>query len=281
MLHFPEAIHEYGAPIHYMTSTGERMHKMFAKRPGRRAQKRHKSFTGQIAFRMYDQLALNITEERFKRYSRSQENKSKTDADNTPSTYRGFSNATQWNLSKEDDGTYSINWNTRSKAGQLTLDESVLEFLSNHDDIPNECTFYTEYSRDGIQFRAHPNYQNEGPWFDWAFIKYKKTDYKDMNKHERKLKGKVYSKVPAKIYAFTEIEDEKYVVVHPCLFNGHQESVLTHKWMLHYSKKRNRVYDMVSVDSICSGCFIICDESVHKVFEVYNREEWAEKFNSV
>ena len=29
---------------------------------------------------------------------------------------------------------------------------------------------YTEYTRKGVTFRCHPNYKNDGPWFDYAMF---------------------------------------------------------------------------------------------------------------
>ncbi len=38
---------------------------------------------------------------------------------------------------------------------------------------------YTEYMRNGLLFRANPNYQSNGPWFDWGVIGFESD--KDQN----------------------------------------------------------------------------------------------------
>ena len=36
---------------------------------------------------------------------------------------------------------------------------------------------YTEYcSPDGTRYRAHPNYNNEGPWYDWGLIRFEQPN---------------------------------------------------------------------------------------------------------
>ena len=36
-----------------------------------------------------------------------------------------------------------------------------------------EIFIFTEYKRNGITYRAHPNYNSFGEWYDWAMVKFK------------------------------------------------------------------------------------------------------------
>ena len=37
---------------------------------------------------------------------------------------------------------------------------------------------YTEFlHKDGVTFWAHPNYRDEGPWYDWAMVRFEEGDF--------------------------------------------------------------------------------------------------------
>ena len=67
---------------------------------------------------------------------------------------------------------------------------SNIAYVDWPDSITIKC--YTEYKRDNIRFRAHPNYHSRGPWYDWSKIIWENDDG-------------VNTLVPGKIVAFFSI----------------------------------------------------------------------------
>ena len=82
-------------------------------------------------------------------------------------------------------------------------------------------------------FRAHPNYHNEGPWYDWAMVKFR---------GEGRRGESLY---PSKLLAFIEGGEgdphAPYAVVHTCTDkdNTVMDSVLVQHWILEYNRTRD------------------------------------------
>jgi len=80
------------------------------------------------------------------------------------------------------------------------------------------------------QFRAHPNYQSSGPWYDWVEVKYRITSNN---------KGKEHTGMfPSKILCFFHdpITGEMMSLVHSCECKTKDQwsSVLCQEWFLKY-----------------------------------------------
>jgi len=149
---------------------------------------------------------------------------------------------------------------------------------------------YTEYKRGKLTFRCHPNYRNEGPWFDYVLIAWEQegteSGYSDDDSMEEKLHEPIAMKnilnpsniklIPAKLICFIKNhKNEMNVIIHSCLGHREKESVLTYKWELEYEEEKNKsvkstrnctlddttkltpVYHNVSVDTIQKHCLII------------------------
>ena len=113
---------------------------------------------------------------------------------------------------------------------------------------------FTEYTRQGITFRCHPNYKNEGPWFDYALIAWEQTvnskderskiqfnvDWnKELLDHPVETENASISNqvvfIPAKILWFVEDQNGKmFAIIHSCLDNSAKMSVLTYRWQLEF-----------------------------------------------
>ena len=135
-----------------------------------------------------------------------------------------------------------------------------------------------------VSFRCHPNYRNEGPWYDWAIIDFG-------NPPPDTVKG-MYTKkcIPSKILAFAEDPNGKglMALVHGCNWRtereSDQDSVLVEHWQLAYhdvsqnlpQRWRNRNFDgsragqkqycwaptltWISVKSILCPCLVVEEE---------------------
>lgn len=102
--------------------------------------------------------------------------------------------------------------------------ETEVEFWN----LSTECDMYLPGYRGGRRhiFRAHPNYQNEGPWYDWAMIEFPGEN----------------EPFPGKILAFMvgkspENDAAGCAIVHTCSEELKDlESVLVKHWKLEYDK---------------------------------------------
>ena len=65
----------------------------------------------------------------------------------------------------------------------MILSDETLNFLTNeygpiqetiNGDEYIELNYFSEYKRKNKVFRAHPNYKQEGKWYDWVMIRWGK-----------------------------------------------------------------------------------------------------------
>ena len=154
---------------------------------------------------------------------------------------------------------------------------------------------YTEYTRQGTTFRCHPNYKNEGPWHDYAFVAWDNpssekcsnsqlASYLDCNKEilempvitqESKRTSNVLL-IPAKIICFVQdCNDNMNALIHSCHEHSAKMSVLTYRWQLEYegdivmkqnihpsecnidATKLTPIFHAVSVDTLQKHCLML------------------------
>ena len=105
---------------------------------------------------------------------------------------------------------------------------------------------YTEYCREGITFRAHPDYRSQGPWYNyvliaWAISKeYNSESVKDDMQNRINLPNDSIDDstligtklIPTKLVCFFKDEQgETYAII--------KMSVLTYQWELEYERLKN------------------------------------------
>ena len=99
---------------------------------------------------------------------------------------------------------------------------------------------YTEYKRDGILFRAHPEYHGRGAWYDWAVISFDKD-----------------GEYPCKLLMFYNDptnDNKPSALVHPC--SGKDTSdpqgyvKICQRWLLDYG---NTSIHSEEIDTIADG----------------------------
>jgi len=100
------------------------------------------------------------------------------------------------------------------------------------------------------RIRAHPNYHNEGPWYDWVIIRYDHSlnrGFQPCNMPgsvDDDLYGPSYKpyEVPAKVLCFLAHKDtgDMQALVHACNFrrDNAQDSILTEVWELEYKRTK-------------------------------------------
>src|SRR5687768_6009183 len=146
---------------------------------------------------------------------------------------------------EKTDLTYD--WITPSMEGKV-IDKKLLKTIRNlfFKTLPMDQQLQgikvhgiTEYTRQQITFICHPNYRNEGAWYDYAFAweqplnskitKASNKGHPDWNKEvlhqfvatETSQFTSDVLLIPAKIHCFIENHDGKmFAIIHSCLANS-------------------------------------------------------------
>jgi len=145
------------------------------------------------------------------------------------------------------------------------------EHLVSYWQCYTECDMWLGDVGQRWTFRAHPNYQNDGPFYDWAYINFD---------------GNLY---PCKIVTFVlnKATGNRYALVHACEEQdagnldscGFQNSLLFSHWALEYDREKSAsgeiIYRsklrLVLVESISSVCYAF--EDVSGIQESYSNQE--------
>ena len=198
MLHFPLMIFFFRHAENIDAGTGERHLKDVFKDVARNSQQRGQDiFLGQCAKRMQEKLIML----KAKQYSEAIDKLCAVDDPPAPdpnSVTTISNNPTALVRTLPHGPMYVINYHDISNdngtsvggctAKLLGMNEStqihpvLLSWLATNWDIEigrNETSLhcYTEmHVKDGPRYRAHPNYQNEGPWQDWAMVSFGRND---------------------------------------------------------------------------------------------------------
>ena len=172
-------INMFVAVNNYNTSFCEHNHKYQAKIPGRRAAKRHKTFTKSIANNVVDTNVVNLFNHLVQQHDHSKPLDEKTsmecDDDNDRFVASNkYATSCIMSMSMENNNVH-VEWNTRSNF-DMHLPDDLQQFLVqeyNLDTVPDKTlTIYTQYKRNGVLYRCHPNYRGDGPWYDWVMMSY-------------------------------------------------------------------------------------------------------------
>ena len=174
----------------------ERMHKFFAKIPACTSQKRGGyKFLSQVAARLHEQQMLTQARQMYQ-CSDNLRNDGKRRKNKTPlpgpaarvvikESITQPSFAYTWlGSSPPKNGLHPLIYNSVRKV--LLHDENsnlVENFLLKQLDGTLAVNIYTEANIGGRIFRCHPDYQKEGPWYDWVMVswEYDQNDVSYMN----------------------------------------------------------------------------------------------------
>jgi len=104
---------------------------------------------------------------------------------------------------------------------------------------------FTEYKRNGITYRAHPNYKSFGEWYDWAMVKFEAA--RGQKDFPFNSKGGFYAinLFPCKIICFLQSEENQSIqaVLQCCNASEHNEDgILVESW-----KKEHDVDEVMNV----------------------------------
>jgi hypothetical protein len=184
--HFAEDILRFGSMNNYDSCIGERHHSSEIKDPAKLTQRRKRTFEYQTGVRYFEQRCITMaanelksSQEHFPNIESFYENKNNNII---------FNDTTQkfMKMNSKMKKYVECSWVDRNLQTRLT--ETCKKLLEN-----GYCTaplkFFTQHNRDNLIFRGDPQYDNTGPWYDWANVKWDEDD-----------------PVPAKILLFIDLE---------------------------------------------------------------------------
>ena len=146
-------------------------------------------------------------------------------------------------------------------------------------DIP----FYTEYERNGFVYRAHPDYRGEGPYYDWANIKWHVAD-------DPVTGLPIHQSFIARILGFIKHPNgEFHAIIHSVLEtrNGLVEhGVFGHYWHLEFEgtdASHRPILQLVHVDCLLEHVCMIpyCDNDSYMWVNLWHPSEWPGCFQTI
>jgi len=214
------------------------------------------------------------------------------------STFTGFpknSSSAELNFNPDSDPIYKEN-----KYKQMLSQDLLKAFAHNcwlfsiqNDTARGPFFLYSEYHRDGIIFRGHPNFRSLGPWHDWVTCQYERCPSSSQSKtnakksriafglDEEDYDTKLY--IPSQIYGFFESQDEETMgetiaIVKTLEENSiRKESVITSQWKMCVDPPTP--FAFVSAEQFVRHSLIIpADETNNTYIEVLPSELWADEF---
>ena len=302
--HIVSDITRYGAMNNYNACWGETNHKYHAKKPGRRALKRVAKFDFAIAIRITQTYTIRTfldlinraefrqMEEKYEYEDAVNDDANDTEADERASVVESTAYSTTYTITTTPtpkpnglagyDYTTISKWTTRSH-GICTVPAELITFLVAEFNMASGSEVrrlkgYTQYKRNDITFRAHPNYRSEGKaWHDWAMMAF--TNHNDIE-----------DELPVRFATFISDMDNNPNVFHPnvqwCTRATGRDSALFHEYEFPHDLDGNQrsSYSRHPAACITRPCMVfaplIGKETNPKNFVMLavDREDWAEKF---
>jgi len=250
-MHIVSDMCKYGKPKEANTEVGEKNHKVFAKRIGRRCRKQHKTFANQVAVRLSDSFVINKLALAMQLFDEDDDEDCATVGNsggdcNQESTV----GATHCTLHLYGSNI-QVAWRSATEKHLLTWDADVATFMQYHYMSTESITTIhccTEYINNQLLMRCHPSYQGEGPWYDWVSVHFEACTFNGKAFPEGNYPCKVMAIVPKQHNAFLE---ETEVIVQSAQSRTNNDSVLFVEWELMVG------YHVVAVSSIVESLFVL------------------------
>ncbi len=304
MLHVPHNVQRFGSPQNYDASGGERSLKYWAKQPSNTAQKRGADiFTQQVADRIQERACVEKAKRAIKFDSavhnipNSNYEDKNTNGTNELDEKNSFvigKSKFKLTMTGAKQAKCECLPTKKKQKGHFHVHPSIIKWFGDNHQLHGMgvANGYTEYMRNGLLFRAHPNYHSNGPWFDWGIVGFE-TD-KDQNGSTNSDSNSTISntkgfwntqQVPCKFLCFltdgdlegdggnlgAEQSTEIFILCHSCDYSDHHhDSSLCEVWELEYNQIQTRdiqtngrkqvlipTYRLVPVDSIVDRIHVV------------------------
>jgi hypothetical protein len=250
-MHIVSDMCKYGKPKEANTEVGEKNHKVFAKRIGRRCRKQHKTFSNQVAVRLSDSFVIEKLASAMHLLDDDEDEGADTLEILTDGKYQESTNgATHCSLCLNGNNV-KVSWQSTTEEHLLTLDANLARFIQYHYMSTNNVTTIhccTEYMHNKVMMRCHPSYQGEGPWFDWVSVQLAAWIFNEEEFPEGNYPCKVMAIVPKQKNSFL---NETAVVVQSAQRRTGSDSVLFAEWELCDG------YRIVEVSRVLESLFVL------------------------
>ena len=272
LLHIVDDMIRFGASTNFCAQRPESLLKVAAKKPGRRAQKRHdgSKYELQSAQRLAYSCMIDTV------HSRIWDNADEEVLEPTNPNHIAEStgNATTCTVTRIRLSTQPVTyahpfvWKSDTDAASLSLSECLLRFLC--DEFGDTVRFCTEYKRDIHTFCCHPNYQSDGPIYDWMLVNFE--GYSDT--------------FPCRLAAvvFNDADDNTEVDFNPfkLVIQSTTKHLLNKSSALLSEWTWSPQYYVIDTDSIVAPCFVISIVEDHSVvLETKARHLWPAEFTNI
>jgi hypothetical protein len=271
-MHIVSDMCKYGKPKEANTEVGEKNHKVFAKRIGRRCRKQHKTFANQVSVRLSDSFVIEKLASAMHLFDADDDEHfgaaSPTAAHEV--MQESLNGATHCTLQLTGN-EIEVTWQSATESHLLTWDADVAIFIQDHYmSTYNQTTIHccTEYMYNELIIRCHPSYQGEGPWFDWVSVHFEACTYNGMAFPEGIYPCKVMAIVPKQRNAFLE---ETALVVRSAQARTGNDSVLFSEWQLCDG------YHIVQLSSIFGSIFVL-ELASDRIAVALSYSEWPSCF---
>jgi hypothetical protein len=184
---------------------------------------------------------------------------------------------------------------------QFLANQYGTQSSSNHNVVDNKgnpchsiLQITSEYKRGNKTFRAHRNYQNKGPWYDWVMVRWEKSTLVTHRPEccveylDNPMVTQSHDYAPGQIVTFVvcPVPDETQpsqimVVVKTCGFHHSKGSVFSTIWRQEFddSLQTTPSLVLVNVDCIVRHCLMVpTNKELSCYQEIWHRECWADKF---
>ena len=307
-LHVPDDIHRHGAPQGSHTGPTEHNHIRLVKRPAKGTQQRAEVFDRQLGQRVSDSYIIDMA---YQRMTTSLD--SKQPPGQSLAETKGLSNqgSKTWvSIATGNSVPAQLHFDSHSK-GQDHFSPVMIAFLQSHygafppvitgptnpeDEhvVMPQVRLGTEYKRAGTIFRGHPNYRQDGPWYDWVMLRWARENNQNYTQPAECQAGygddasiaKDHLYAPGQILGFVESQEGDLLeaVVSTCDFKHSRGSVFSTQWQQsfvhHTGNRKTRRIEIVDVNSIVRHCLMIpTDDSQATYNEIWSRELWSNEFS--
>jgi Plavaka transposase len=264
LLHILDNMERFGAPINYCAQRPESLLIPAAKKPGRRAQKRHDGsrFELQSAQRLSYSMMINAVHARiWKTTSPVSESMLSTTSKNCTTGRATFAT-----LTHDFTSGFQCYWHSETHAALLRLDNALMQNVYHH--FGSNVRLATEIVCNDTTYRCHPSFQSGGPIYDWMRMTVK---HKDKNVDGTSK----FSTHPCRLVAvvITSNPQPYRLVVQRASHVTGIASVLFTEWEMSYE------YEVFEPSCVEGASFVISiTENSSKVLETRPRHLWASQF---
>ena len=278
LLHIPVDVMNFGSPKNFDTGIYENRLIYVGKKNAKFCQKRgHTVFTQQLAGRIHENQCI----EKGKRLLlRPDQHKQRSDGDSDDESCisslsslnidgNGGRNAVQpdrgtdrmfpsYLVVLDNEGRAAeCRWLTQTKCTvPIPIIRRFRQYLTQNN--ARYIAAYTEIKWMGRIFRAHPNFQKRGAWYDWAIIQ-EQPNQAERRRHQYNVRNHVNSACklgqrPVKMLAFFVAGDDKCFLYHRTedKSDSVDDSALAEQWSLKYTDSGNFSFPAISIASVNS-----------------------------